>query len=855
MNNKLSFALAVQIFLRTSLRHLRRKPLRAALTLMGVIMGVSTFIFGPSLGGSINQSLDLAFRQMAGNAALEVRGTDGGFAPELLNTIRSTEGVAVVAPQVMTGGILLGQSEPLLLLGVDPAVEQQARSYTLIQGEFVSEGTLLLSERYAQEKGLQIGQRVTVLAPGGIRLLTIGGTLATDGVGLLNGGDLALLNLPDALHLRGEALLDSAALLLAAGTNRDSVRDALNAALPDGVQAQLPQGVTPEVLALQTILTFLMGAISLMLMGVGASLVYNALSVAVTERRREIGLLRAAGVSATLIQRMFLVEAAAFGLVGSIFGILLGILLTYAARDASIIPDSFASEISTPVQISVQPAMIPVAFVVGIVLPVLAGWFPARAASRVDVLEALMRLKDESHGLVYHRLRLLGAALIVVLGSTVTLLGATLNLNFMIVQSAAVTALIAALMLIPLLFLLLRERFRTIMQRLFGMAGWLAAQNIARRPKRMVATATLLMMSAWTTGQVSSSFFGYSSFQETWNTSENRWDFIIAGAGSDAFRPLLHLPPELPAEIAAENGVQQVISERIDSVQFPAFAYTVRALDSAAYQAAGGSFVQDSSDPVAALTRLQDLTQPAVIVSGFVAVSEGLAVGDQFNIPTPSGTLQAEVAAVVISALEPFKPSEGVIVIDLALYRQHWNDDALSRVLVTLDESADAQSLRREWLTRYAQDGVFVFYAAEIGERVAANITASVNVSYIIGALFFIIILAGLTNMVIVLVLDRSREIGLLRATGLSARLIAWSIVLEVSVLAFLASLCALPLVLITTRANEVSLQRIMGIGLGAPVWQPLLLMAILIVVVAFAAYLPARRVEQMDVLETLRQE
>ena len=187
----------------TGLRHIARHKARTLLTLFGVVAGVATFVFAPSLAASIAESLRSAVEDMTGRAELEVRGPVEGFNERALRIARADAGVSLAAPATQTGAAMAGRSEPLAILGIDPNVDREVRSYTLASGVFLDRANgVLLTERYAREQGIRVGEHITLIAPGGSRRFTLIGTLADGGVARLNSGDLAVMRLRDAQDLR-----------------------------------------------------------------------------------------------------------------------------------------------------------------------------------------------------------------------------------------------------------------------------------------------------------------------------------------------------------------------------------------------------------------------------------------------------------------------------------------------------------------------------------------------------------------------------------------------------------------------------------------------------------------------------
>ncbi len=368
------------LFLLTSLRHSARHKLRTLLTLLGIVAGVATFIFAPTLAASIARSVQESGEDLAGRADLEIRGPTEGFHPRALSIARTVPGVAVAvaAPLVQAVGVLPDRSEPLVVMGIDPKFDQAIRAYNLAQGRFLNRlGEVLLGQSYAAERGLHLNQRITVIAPTGSFDFKIVGLLAGSGVARLNNGDVLVMLYKDAQTLRGNINLATIALTLQPAQDPNAVIAQLRAALPASLTVDLAQAKRGALSDIQTMLNFVMGFASFMILSVGSTLVYNTMAVAVAQRRAEIGVLRALGVTQRRVRQMFVIEAGFFGLLGSLVGMLCGYALVQSAGQSLNLSVMFKAAPHGKI-IAEVPAWLPcVALLAGVGLPMLAGYLPA----------------------------------------------------------------------------------------------------------------------------------------------------------------------------------------------------------------------------------------------------------------------------------------------------------------------------------------------------------------------------------------------------------------------------------------------------------------------------------------------
>jgi putative ABC transport system permease protein len=833
-----------------SLRHLRRSWGRAALSLLGVIVGVSTFIFAPTLGATIAQSARNAVDDVGGRAVLEARGETDAFAPDVLQGVRNVPGVQAAAPLSNGGGLILGQSELIVFFGIDPALDREVRTYEVAQGDFLSSaGGLMLSERYAREKGYAVGDTLRLLGPGGLHDLTLVGTLAERGVARLNGGDMAVMDLDDAASLRGSRDLDSIAIIPTEGVATDALTTALQVVVPEGVTVEPPITRNRAADQFQGVINTLMLAVSLTLLALGSMLIYNTQSVSVAQRRAEIGLLRALGVSRRGVQGVFLLEAGGLGLIGSLLGIGLGYLLVSFGGSLPVIPQSSSTALTSTADIVVPAWLPPIALLVGVAIPVLAGYLPSRAASQVDPVEALSGTRAEANYTAFNRRQLvIGLVLMVLSLALASVSSADIN-SVPVAFVSAYLMLGGGILFLPPLLVALGGLLPGVMARAGGVTGMIAAGNLTRRPKRMAATAIVIMLAVWAGAQTTGSNFGYHTFVEKWSATENAFDLTMVGAGRNPFSPSISIPAQVVESIRARPEVAGVVAERLSSVIYEGNRYTLRAVDMAALRENGGGFVWSRGDEATAYRTLQ--TRPSMLTSGMLTFVNNMNPGKLITLETPSGAVDFEV----VGGISGIVVDTGLLVMDRAIYQQLWQDDRVDRLQIRLQPGADVQAVRRDLLRDYALSGAVVLDNREMTAAFQNNLASISTVSQMMSSLLVFIIVGGLSTTLLVSVLDRQREIGMLRAVGMLRRQITAGIVLEALLLVAIGVLLGLPLGLFTAEVTARILHNMLGINMDVAPIDIVITLLIVVATVTLAAYFPARKAGATNVLEAMRYE
>ncbi len=854
---------SLRLLLLTSLRHIARHKVRTVLTLLGIVAGVSTFVFAPALAASIARSIQDAVTDLAGHADIEIRNNDDRLPPRTLSIARRVADVEVAAPLVQTVGVLPDRSEPLMIFGIDPQIDQAIHVYQLVEGRWPTRsGEALFSAAYARERDLHLNQRVTLIAPGQADNFKIVGLLAATGVGRLNGSDVVVLPYKDAQQLRGDDTLNVVAITLRAEADRDVAMSHLRAALPASAKIEFPQARQGSLDDIQMVLNFIIGFSSLMILSVGASLVFNTMAVAAAQRRVEIGILRSLGVTQRSVRVMFLLESGVLGLIGALAGIAAGYVLVQTAGpglDLSQVLKGISTAQVTPE----VPSWLPVvALCVGVGLPLLAGYLPARSAAHVDPVEALSGTRPEVGFMRANKRRVL-LAVVLIASSVIGLftlmtidqsqLPSVLRLPLLV--TAQLLALPGVLLLLPSLIVGAGRVVPPIMQRLCGVAGLLASETLTKRPKRITGTAMVLLVCVWAAVVTSSTNFGYRAFVDEWNASENIWDLMVSGASSSPFKPALSLSTSVIERITRRPEVFAVVAERHTTVKTVEGDYDLRAIDIANFRSQGARFLWDKGDEATAYTRLADPDRPAVLVSGFAALTQNLEPGDFITLDTPRSPQRFEIIGTILGAIQPAQAGEASLVMDRAVYRRLWQDNRVDRLSIKLQPDRDAAAVRRDFQTDYAGRGLVVISPAELAAAFSGAIDNMVIVSQVMSALLLVTLMLGIANTLVIDVLDRRREMGMLRALGLLGKQVASIFILEIILLIAIVSVLAIPLGIYHIFANTLAMAELFAIRFSLSPPEVIALLLVVLLAAIVASYVPARQASKVDVLEALHYE
>src|SRR5262249_38781270 len=329
-----------QALLFISLRSWRNHKLRIAITILSVCVAVSAFVALQAVNQSLKHSLEATVDNLAGKATLQITAGQAGIPEAALDTVRSTPGVTDATGVLQ---IFCRTSEDflrwrdLLIFGIDAESFLKLRSSSTSGslgvpfnpfGSLQLPGAIAISSAIARERGLSVGQTLAVYAPQGKVDLLILGIFEDQSLSNLHGGRIGVMDIRSAqtLFARGRTV-DRIDLVTASGVSVESVRAALKERLGSGLDVERPQQRTQEVESAISIVKHGFLLTSLIAMLISSFLIFNAMSIAVNQRWKEIGVLRSIGVEQSNIRNMFLYEAGVIGVIGAGIGIVGGYYL------------------------------------------------------------------------------------------------------------------------------------------------------------------------------------------------------------------------------------------------------------------------------------------------------------------------------------------------------------------------------------------------------------------------------------------------------------------------------------------------------------------------------------------------
>ena len=832
-------------------RSLRARPLRAFLSTVGIALGVAVLFAGLATNAGIDASVDSTVRGLLGRADLRVAALgEGGLSAETVRTIGSTPGIAVAAPALerrtylqaaVPGAVGAALPPPVTVLGVDPATEALLRDLPLIAGSQLAdpdESSALITQGLAEQDGLHLGSPVTVQGAGDPVTYRVVGILAGDGPITGAFGRTMVVPLRTAQAAFGQTGVTRVDIGLAEGADTSAVsRDLESRLVTEPYVLSAPRDLAVTLRASTADFQATTALIAAIALFVGAFLIFNTLSMTVGERIREVGLLRAAGATRGQVTWFMLAQALVLGVVGSLLGLAIGALL--AAGMVAYVGTIGSVTLARP---ALPPEALIVGFLVGLMVTLAAAIEPARRAGRIQPVEALKTRLDLPSG-QRARLRWLAAVFVAValVGVIVWPRGAD---GAGVIQALVVYAiLLIATMLIPFVLPATARMAGVPFAILFRFEERLARSSVVRDKSR-----TALTLGGLTVGLAMIVALG--GVGQHARAAAGAWiaDVIPGELVMTSIRP-----------IGTEEGVAEALSAAVPGVArvspIGTFDIALKGVrtDAAAVvgadMAADGRLTFTAGDRAAALAAL-DAGGAAIVPAG-LAASLGLSVGQTIALPTADGrVLELRIAGIVERSL-PGSGGEAVLV--------GWGDATNALGLAGADAFAvrfapDAPPAARDALRTAANA-----YALEIVplDRIGGAISdALARIFGLFDALAIVAVLIatlGVVNTLTMNVIERVREIGLLRAVGMTRRQVWRSVAVEAGILGLAGAILGIVVGLAVGAAMVLLAGGRLDVGAGVP-WPTVGLTLILGVVVAMlAAAYPAYLASRLSIVRAVR--
>jgi len=793
----------LQLLSSISWRHVKHHRLRTALTFFGIALGVAVVVAIAVVNRSLTTSFQATIDQIAGKAVLQVANGESGIAESLYPTIRDTAGVRNAAAAVEGFLPVVGvPGERLYVYGVDLLTDFTIREHQFAEDGFgfdealdfiARSDSIAVTESFSRRLSLPIGAKLILVTSRGKRAFTVRALLKEEGAASVFGGSFALMDLAVAQRAFGkEGKLDIVDLTVEEGESVAAVQERLRQGLQGSATVERPRERGEQIELLLTSFRVGLFFVSLIALFVGFFLIYNTVSVSVVQRKREVGTLRCLGMRRSEVLRLIMGEALLLAVAASIFGALLGWILARAALVAvgETVGNLFSLMDLARGDFTLREWVL--ALGSGVAVAVLAALHPAVEAMRVSPLENVRQAtwQPAGRGAGFWTNRV--AVLSFILSPALLLIAPTVEGSVEKFSVGVAGMLIFLLGLSAACPALISFAARRLRRTQWGISGFswvelrLASDSLDRSAIRSGITVATMVISLAAIFTIAAFVNSVRGSLLTWIDQMVTADLIVSSGARTAGPRNVPLREDLLPELQRIPGIQVIDLYRLVRSSYrgkPIFIESFSARDSASVR----TLPMADGDGGRALRQMGE--SQGVIVSESFQSKFGIGTGDRIELPTPSGMTSFAVLGVYID----YSSDVGSVLLDRALYKKYWRDELLDAYDLWLEAGADEQEIIRTIKERHGdQYDLFISTQGELRDAVVRIMEQSFVVNYAVEIVAVVVAVFSVINALLASVLDRTREIGVLRAIGATQAQVRRTVVAEAGWMGLLGGLLGL---------------------------------------------------------------
>ena len=853
----------VKIFLQVNLRHATQEWGKFLLSVFGVAVGVAVFLAIRLSNYSAFKSFEATIDNVNGKANAQIQSRSGVLFSqsvfkqvlELKERLPALKAATPVTEQISR---IKGTDETLIILGIDIFSDRHFRTYEDLDGadsetflRFLLEpNTIIISQRFAERYQLKKGQTVELFADGLMKQVKIIGIFKTDRPTNEVANSFAVMDIEQAQRAFGkEGKLNKIDLILD-DSQSQVLKKYLSEVLPEDVEVVSAKNRGEQVAKMLSAFEMNLAALAFISLLVAMFLIYNTITTNAIRRRREIGILRALGLGALEVFSLFILEALLIGVLGSALGVGLGILLAHYTLQ-SVASTITALYIFVAVkEVQIDWAVCASAFGIGVVASVVSALYPALEVYRVHPREAFhVQAFEQKFSLNLRRI-VISSVTLLILGVLLAQLP-SLDGKPIFGYASAVCAILGFALLSPEVVVLLRRLFERAAKRLFGIEGKLAANNLAESLNRTATAISALMVAVAMLIGISVMVGSFRQTVAYWIDQTLRADVFIApaerfavGSNVPIAREVLDYVRALPETKAVDEfSARPITLDGKPTVLCAPNFETVRNCTQLLFRK--GNSHDILSEVVA--------NEQTVVVTEVFANKFGYREGDSLTLVSPTGTRKYRIAGVYYD----YASDRGLIAMHRAHFEKFWQDNKLNNIGVYLHDKSQAERIVEQIRKTFADRAPILVYSnLGLRRRVLDVFDQTFAITYVLQFVAMAVAAMGVISSLMAIILERRREIGILRSVGASAEQVRNITLIEAALMGVMASVlgivCGMVLALILIYV--INLQ---SFGWTIQVHLPIgaILSAVLLVVATalVSGWIPARYAMRLAVAEQVR--
>ena len=830
-------------------KEMKHRPGRAILTLLSIVIGVAAVVAVSISTATTHQAYQQIYQSVAGRAALEVVAAGGGvYADDVVPMLEKTPGVEAAAPSFFWfTNVYYHEKTKILtmLLGIDPLRDKAVREYNVVEGSyFIGDDGVLLEKGFAAHLGLKVGEEIRVLTPSlKRRSLTIVGLVSPQsGLGANQAG-MIFLTLAMAQRLQNSPhCVNNISIVLRPAADEKTVQKLLVGRLPKGLAAQVPAVRT--AMAQQTIQQAEQGlkfAYALIL-SLAVIMIFNTFLMNVSERRRQLAVLRAIGTVRAQVIWLLLREGLFMGIVGTVVGSVLGvggaILLT------SVVSKSYTSTMPT-MQITIWPFLL--AALVGPGMSLLAMLIPAYLAGRISAMEGIRPAIAKEGARVPLSFALFGVATFIVTGSILAAcVTGWLPVSWTTWAGTVFTA--AFVMLVPAVLGPLTRFAALLLRPLLGLEGRLAQRQVLRRRTRTTLTIGVLYIAISSGIALGTTLINSVDDLRGWLNDTFQGDFTIRDPSGDlSSAHAIVLPESLGTELRAVPGVENVDAIRMIDARVNDVPVKV-VVREYARQTHLPLHLQEGR-PADVRRRMLD---GEVAIGSVLANRTGTALGQEVTMDTSEGTKRFRVAGITTEYLQG-----GLLVhMERSAGKRLLGVEGVNVFVLKADIHA-LDDVRARLKTLCDKNDLHLQSFSELRVRTDAIANGIIGSLWGLLGLGFVVAAFGIANTLTMNVLEQTRELAMLRVVAMTRAQVRKTILAQATIIGAIGLVTGSIGGMVGAYVTSLCSKAVLGQAVDFSLHMGLVAMSAMaaMVIILVAAWIPSERAARLNLLLALKYE
>ena len=774
-------------------RPVLRDPFRMVITILGVAIGVAVFLSIQLANRQTLQSFEESVNLVLGRADAVVHAEGMAFDEKYFQELSRVREFVKSYPVIEGYGVELKTGQVVEILGTDLLQDSGIRDFSIKTLENDLKGLLplimdpkgiVLPEKFIPGTSFKPGDKISFLINGIEKTFNVNAILENKGLARALNGNFALMDIAAAQWaFERIGKLDRIDIEFKSKKNFESMGEKISEVLPGFLRVDRPERKNRQVEKMLQAFQYNLTALSFVALIVALYLIYNMVALSVVRRRTEIGTLRAIGATPLLIASIFFIEAGIIGAAGSVIGVWLGKYLAKFSLNAVSVTVNNLYTPSYVTEVEFHWGQSWPYLLLGVGLSLVSSLIPAIDAARTSPTIVMRRGSyDVKIFRGDRRLNLLALASFVLAGifSLLPPIGGFPYFGFL----AVFLVIMGVSFLSPSALLLGRDLLKGICKKYFGGEGFLASmnlsQNIGRNSLAISSLAIAFMM-------IISMSIMVHSFRQTvivWIGQTLKADLFVQVAGGRDIDYQYTLPGDRVGDIRKIPGVAAVDLFRAQDISYNDKPAVLGSGDFKALSRYGNLVIK--SGPSAQELAAEMIGQDRAIVSESFSLKHEVEIGDSLYLETPNGSAELQVVAVYYD----YSRERGYIIIDRSIFIKYYSDTDVNSFVIYLSNKNEIENVRQEILKTLGADYNLVIRSnSELKKNVLEIFDKTFAITYSLEIIAGCVALLGLFNTLIALILERKREIGILRFIGGFREQVKRMVLIEAGILGFIGSI------------------------------------------------------------------